>query len=49
MRVEMCEIRKTTKYAALSDKRSEIVIKTEQGRESEIGSEGRCRRVGYIH
>lgn len=47
---EVCEIRKTTKYAALSDKRERgIVIKTEQGREREIGSEGRCRRVGYIH
>lgn len=52
---EVCEIRKrkiktSHKYVVLTDKReSGIVIKTEQGREREIGNEGRCRRVGYIH
>lgn len=53
VRKEVCEIRKrksTCKICSSGDKRKRgIVIKTEQGREREIGSEGRCRRLGYIH
>lgn len=46
---EVCEIKKViqvTKYVALGDKRESDRVKD---RPREIGSEGRCWRVGYIH
>lgn len=50
---EVCEISvrklKIKSEICSTQNRGGIVIQRERGRERQIGNEGRCRRVGYIH